>query len=70
MIISLFFNGFFFVYEQKLLSKYHLEPLEVVGYEGIFGLCMYSVVIAIISFVPCNLGASACVIGEDGLSFF
>lgn len=32
IIASLFFNGFFFVFEQKLLTKYHLDPLEVVGY--------------------------------------
>jgi drug/metabolite transporter (DMT)-like permease len=38
IILSLFTNGFLFVFEQKLLSKYHLEPLEVVGYEGMFGL--------------------------------
>lgn len=32
IILSLFTNGFLFVFEQKLLSKYHLEPLQVVGY--------------------------------------
>ena len=26
LIVSLFFNGFFFVFEQKLLNKYHLDP--------------------------------------------
>ena len=31
MVVSLFFHGFFFVFEQKLLSKYHLDPLQVVG---------------------------------------
>lgn len=27
ILISLVFNGFFFVFEQKLLNKYHLDPL-------------------------------------------
>jgi hypothetical protein len=57
----LFFNGFFFVFEQKLLTKYHLDPLEVVGYEGLFGLCGYLVLLPIISFISCSFGVDACV---------
>jgi hypothetical protein len=61
IIVSLFFNGFFFVFEQKLLTKYHLDPLEVVGYEGLFGLCGYLVLLPIISYVQCTFGVEACV---------
>jgi drug/metabolite transporter (DMT)-like permease len=32
LITSLFTNGFQFVFEEKLLGKYHIEPLEMVGY--------------------------------------
>jgi hypothetical protein len=57
-------DGFYYVYEQKLLKKYHLEPLEVVGYEGLFGVCIYSVVLVVISYLPCNFGSGACVITD------
>ena len=69
IIASLFFNGFFFVFEQKLLSKYHLEPLQVVGYEGLFGLCAYFVILPIISYIPCSFGESACVFDLHSLPF-
>lgn len=63
---SLFFNGFFFVFEQKLLSKYHLDPLEVVGYEGGFGFAIYFVLLFILPFIPCAFGKDACVSSESG----
>lgn len=69
IIASLFFNGFFFVFEQKLLSKYHLNPLEVVGYEGAFGLSMYIILLPIISFIPCAFGVDACVFNYEGFPF-
>lgn len=61
MMSSLFLNGFHYVYEEKLLSQYHIEPMEMVGYEGMFGLSIIVIVIAIISHVPCGFGLSACV---------
>lgn len=69
IIVSLLFNGFFFVFEQKLLSKYHLDPLEVVGYEGLFGLCGYLVLLPIISFIPCAFGVDACVFTNEGFPY-
>jgi hypothetical protein len=69
IIISLLFNGFFFVYEQKLFKKYHLHPLQVVGYEGLFGLSIYLVFLPISNFIPCQLGLDACVFNADGYSF-
>ncbi len=70
IVISMFFNGFFFVFQQKLLNKYHLDPLEVVGYEGLFGLCGYLILLPIISFIPCRFGVDACVFNHQGFPFF
>lgn len=67
--ISLFFNGFFFVFEQKLLSKYHLDPLEVVGYEGLFGLVIYLALLPILTFIPYTFGVDACVFTDSGFPF-
>lgn len=57
------------MFEQKLLHKYHLEPLQVVGYEGMFGLAIELVVLPIITFIPCGFGVEACVLNYRGMPF-
>ncbi|KAK9455496.1 hypothetical protein V1511DRAFT_521244 [Dipodascopsis uninucleata] len=39
-----------FVYEEYLLSKYHMDSMRVVGWEGIFGLAL-TAVIMLVSFI-------------------
>lgn len=69
IILSLFTNGFLFVFEQKLLSKYHLEPLQVVGYEGMYGLIIEIILLPILTFVPCTFGVEACVFNTEAMPF-
>lgn len=69
IILSLFTNSFLFVFEQKLLHKYHLEPIQVVGYEGMFGLMYCLIVLPILTFIPCSFGPEACVFNESGMPF-
>ena len=57
------------MFEQKLLSKYHLEPLQVVGYEGMFGLAIELVLLPILTFIPCGFGVEACVFSYRGMPF-
>lgn len=65
----MFTNGFQFVYEEKLLAKYHIEPLEMVGYEGMFGLLAELILITITTFIPCSFGIDACVFSNAGMPF-
>jgi hypothetical protein len=69
LVASLFTNGFLFVFEEKLLSKYHIEPLQMVGYEGCFGLSIQLILLIIMSFVPCSFGVDACVMNSAGMPF-
>ncbi len=69
LVVSLFSSGLFFTSEQKLMSKYYLEPLEVVGYEGVFGIIIYTIIVTILCFVPCNFGPEACVYTREGYSY-
>ena len=69
LISSLFTNGFQFVFEEKLLAKYHIEPLEMVGYEGMFGLAIELILMIITSFIPCSFGPDACVMDSAGMPF-
>jgi hypothetical protein len=67
--MALLFNGYYFTYEQKLLNQYYIHPLEVVGYEGLFGLAISTLVVIIVSFVPCSFGLNACVYNDEGYPF-
>jgi hypothetical protein len=37
-----------FIVEEKLLGKYYLNPLKVVGWEGIWGFLMYVIILIIL----------------------
>ena len=41
LIAAQFFSGAQFVVEEKLLADYHLDPSQVVGTEGMWGLLYY-----------------------------
>jgi len=69
LIASFFANGFQFVFEEKILSKYHIDPLQMVGFEGMFGLAIELVLIIIMTFVPCSFGIDACVFTQEGMPF-
>jgi hypothetical protein len=40
------------VIEEKFVAKYDVHPLEGVGWEGLFGLCMMSTVLLIMYYIP------------------
>ena len=66
MVVSLVFNGYFYAYEEMLFRKYELQPIEMVGYEGIYGLPACALVILVLSIIPCN-GGQFCVYNSDGV---
>lgn len=47
LIISQIFAAGLFVVEEKFLGEYYLDPLMVVGLEGMWGLCYYVVLLPI-----------------------
>lgn len=61
MLISLIFNGFFYAYENYLLKKHSINPLQMVGFEGLFGMAIVLIVTTILSFIPCSFSENACV---------
>ena len=69
MLTSLVFNGFLYAYEQKLLKCHTIHPLEMVGFEGLFGMCILTVVLTILSFVPCDFGVKGRVFDPNDNAF-
>jgi uncharacterized protein YggT (Ycf19 family) len=69
MVVSLVFNGFLYAYEQKLLQEYKVSPLEMVGWEGVYGTVFSLLIVAILSFMPCPYTGTKCVYNNEGQAF-
>jgi drug/metabolite transporter (DMT)-like permease len=64
IVIAQFFTGIQFVVEEKLLSGYYLDPIKVVGLEGMWGFTYYLIFLPIAQVIPCtdpNLCVPPCV---------
>jgi len=66
---SIAVHGFHYAYEQYLMSKHSINPMEMIGYEGVFGM-VFSLSVAIaLSFVPCYFGSQSCVYNQQDEAF-
>lgn len=41
-----------FIVEEKILGNYYLNPMMVVGWEGIWGICFYVIFLIIAQLIP------------------
>lgn len=65
MSVSIIFNGFFYAYEQYLFAEYSVNPIEMLGYEGMFGMMITFFFSIILSNIPCFNGQNHCVYNEN-----
>lgn len=56
MIISLVINGFQFAFEGRLFKNYYIEPMLMVGMEGVYGLVLSWCMAIGFMFIPCTFG--------------
>jgi drug/metabolite transporter (DMT)-like permease len=54
LILSQVIAGVVLVYEEYLMTKLFIEPIEAIGIEGIFGLCISIIILIALNFVPCS----------------
>jgi drug/metabolite transporter (DMT)-like permease len=47
LIVAQLFSGGLYIVEEKLLGDYYLDPLKVVGLEGLWGLLMTIIILPI-----------------------
>ena len=69
MAVSLVIQGFQFSFEQSLFERFYLQPMEAVGYEGLFGTLLCLIALPILSSAHCSFGISACVYDGNGEGF-
>ncbi|CDW74879.1 nucleotide-sugar transporter [Stylonychia lemnae] len=54
LIIAQLFAGGLFIVEEKLLGDYYLDPLKVVGLEGMWGMIFYAILLPIFQQIKCS----------------
>ncbi|OMJ96229.1 hypothetical protein SteCoe_189 [Stentor coeruleus] len=54
LIISQLIAGGVFVYEEYLMNKMFVEPIQAVGVEGLVGLILSVLVLIVLNFIPCE----------------
>ena len=55
LVVAQLFHGCLYIVEEKLLGDYYLDPLKVVGWEGVWGVLMHVVLLPIFQFIPCHI---------------
>ncbi|CAD8057135.1 unnamed protein product [Paramecium primaurelia] len=67
LCLSFFMFSFQVILEEKYFRKYYLNPFELVGLEGLWGLVFTSILLAILEFIPCpSKMQSGCPQNSDG----
>jgi len=54
IIIAQIFSASQFVIEEKIMTTYKCHPLQVVGWEGVWGSLIYAILLVIFQFIPCT----------------
>jgi hypothetical protein len=54
VFITQVFGALFYISEEMLFKKYYLNPLKVAGWEGLWGVLIYAVVLIILQFINCE----------------
>jgi len=47
LVIAQLFTGGLFISEEKILSDYYLDPMMVVGFEGLWGIIYWCILLPI-----------------------
>ena len=51
---SMIFNGFQFIIEEAILDRYITHPLKIVGFEGLWGMLIYTLSLIIMQNIDCT----------------
>jgi len=54
MVCHVVWKALQYIVEEKLLKSYYLSPFKAVGWQGLTGWFMWSILLIIFQFIPCN----------------
>ena len=52
VVVAKIFHSLQFVYEENIFNQYEVEPLQMVGWEGFYGLIIMSILLLPLSYIP------------------
>ncbi|CAK75461.1 unnamed protein product (macronuclear) [Paramecium tetraurelia] len=67
LCLSFFMFSFQVILEEKYFRKYYLNPFELVGLEGLWGLVFTTILLSILEFIPCPSQMQS---GQQTIQFF
>lgn len=67
---SQFFSSTEYVFQEKFIKHYDVHPFQLVGFEGLWGVLMYTILLSIFQFVSCDswsksLREGICSVNDD-----
>jgi hypothetical protein len=68
MLVAQLFGSIQYVVEELILNKYHIHPLQLVGWEGIWGTSIYSILIFTFYFIKCESNNVLCFTDNEGVT--
>ena len=71
LCISQFFSSTEYVFQEKFIKHYEVHPFQLVGFEGLWGVLIYTILLIIFQFVSCkswskSMREGVCSINDDG----
>jgi drug/metabolite transporter (DMT)-like permease len=60
LVLAQLFSAAQFVIEEKIVNKYNIHPLQMVGWEGIWGTLYYTILMGIFYFIKCDPDNPVC----------
>ena len=68
VIFAQFFSSFGYIVQEKIIKTYDVHPLQLVGYEGLWGIIVFTFLLIIFQFIPCNnwgIEGDICTINDN-----
>ena len=66
LFISQFFSSTEYIFQEKFIKQYEVHPFQLVGFEGLWGSLMYSILLIIFQYCSCNSWSETL---RDGICF-
>lgn len=54
LLLAQCFTGSQFIAEEKLFNGYDLDPLYVIGFEGLWGCCVFAILLPVFQHIECS----------------
>jgi hypothetical protein len=54
LIFGQFFNSLGYIIQEKFIKKYIIHPSQLVGFEGLWGCCMYLILLIVFQNISCD----------------